>query len=91
MGGAKKLLAAMLRARDPRKFTYEEAATVLRSFGFEPTRTKPKGSHRLWRLEVQTEKGRDSVYVGLVDSGHGTLKYFPGRRVDDGAARERAP
>ena len=36
--------------------------------------TKPKGGHRLWRLEVQTEKGRDSVYVGLVDSGHGTLK-----------------
>ena len=74
MGGAKKLLAAMARARAPRGFTYDEAATVLKSLGFEPTRTKPKGSHRLWRLEVLTEGGRNSIYVGLVDSGHGTLK-----------------
>ena len=64
----------MMRARDPRGFTYDDAATVLKSLGFEPTRTKPKGSHRLWRLEVTTVGGRNSVYVGLVDKGHGTLK-----------------
>lgn len=74
MGSAKKLLAAMLRARDPRGFTYDEAAKVLTSIGFQPTRTKPKGSHRLWRLEFVGETGRNSIYVGLVDSGHGTIK-----------------
>lgn len=74
MGGARKLLSSMMRARDPRGFTYDDAATVLKSLGFEPTRTKPKGSHRLWRLEVTTVGGRNSVYVGLVDKGHGTLK-----------------
>lgn len=74
MGGASKLLGAMLRARDPRSFTYDDAATVLRSLGFEPTRTKPKGSHRLWRRELVTETGKQTVYVGLVESGHGTLK-----------------
>jgi hypothetical protein len=47
---------------------------VLRSLGFEPSRTKPKGSHRLWRREIVTDTGKQSVYVGLVDAGHGTLK-----------------
>lgn len=64
----------MLRAREPRGFTYEDAATVLRSLGFEPSRTKPKGSHRLWRRELATDNGMQTVYVGLVQSGHGTLK-----------------
>jgi|NOAtaT_7_FD_contig_111_319104_length_1568_multi_2_in_0_out_0_2 hypothetical protein len=74
MGGAAKLLAAMLSARDPRNFTYDEAVTVLRTLGFEPARTKPKGSHRLWRLEVPADNGVRTVHVGLVQAGHGTLK-----------------
>jgi len=74
MGNATKLLAAMRRTRDPRGFTYDDAATVLRSLGFEPARTKPRGSHRLWRLEVTRPEGRHSVYVGLVEKGHGSMK-----------------
>lgn len=74
MGGARKLLKAMQSAKNQRGFSYDDAVTVLRSLGFEPTRTKPKGSHRLWRREIVTETGSTTVYVGLVDSGHGTLK-----------------
>jgi hypothetical protein len=74
MGGATRLLAAMLRAENPVTFTYDDAAKVLSSLGFEPARTKPKGSHRLWRLETNQGGVRNSIYVGLVDQGHGPMK-----------------
>lgn len=74
MASAEKLLAAMLADEDPRGYTYSDATRVLRSVGFAPARTKPKGSHRLWRLEVANAGDKRSIYVSLVEAGHGTLK-----------------
>ena len=67
-----KLLAAMLTDRKPRSYTYEDAALVLSRLGFSlaPRRS---GSHRLWRIVVADPTGPRSVYVGLIERGHGTL------------------
>ena len=74
MGSAEKLLRAMLADANPTSYTYDDAVRVLENLGFHPARTKPKGSHRLWRLEVADGTRTRSIYVGLVDKGHGQLK-----------------
>lgn len=65
-----KLLLRMVADQDPRGYTYSEAASVLAGIGFAAP-SKPKGSHRLWRLKRQ---GCSLVVVGLVEKGHGPLK-----------------
>lgn len=65
----KDLLWQMLADTDPRGYTYDDAARVLRRLGFEER--KGRGSHRLWRLKPS---GGNVVYIGLVQKGHGTLK-----------------
>lgn len=74
MNRANKLLDAMLRSSDPRQFRYRDAAAVLTSLGFEPARTKPSGSHRVWRRRLNVGDARSTVYIGLVDPGNGTIK-----------------
>ena len=83
MASASKLLLAMFADRDSRGYTYQDAVRVLLWLGFEPARTKPKGSHRLWRHLVTGSGGNRSVYVGLVDKGHGTLKPVYVRKMLD--------
>lgn len=51
---------------NPRGWRYDQVVSILTPVGFEPPR-KPSGSHRAFRHP----NGR---YVGLVDSGSGTLK-----------------
>jgi predicted RNA binding protein YcfA (HicA-like mRNA interferase family) len=70
MAAWKKTLQRMLADRDPRNYTYDEAAGVLQRLGFELAPYRD-GSHRRWRY-----RSRDGIVViiGLVEKGHGTLK-----------------
>jgi hypothetical protein len=71
----KKRFSAMVADPDPRSYTYDDAADILRRLGFHPASRKRGGSHRLWRLERRaTDTSKESIYVQLVDAGHGTLK-----------------
>jgi hypothetical protein len=70
MANWEKLLWRMEADTDPRGFTYEDAARVLRGIGF-PDPPKRGGSHRAWRLELANGI---VARVGLVQKGHGTLK-----------------
>ena len=70
----RKLLSQMVAVPHAQSYTYEDAARVLRNLGFEPARSKPKGSHRVWRKEVVVEGVKRAVYIGLVDKGHGNIK-----------------
>lgn len=74
MGRWRKLLAATVADRNPRSYTYEDAVRVLTHLGFEQARAKPGGTHRLWRREIADAAGKRTVFVGLVEKGHGTLK-----------------
>lgn len=66
----KKLLWAMAADTDPRGYSYDDAARILRQLGFvEPS--KPDGTHRRWRRKLPNG---NLVVVGLVQKGHGTLK-----------------
>lgn len=70
MGNWRKLLQQMAADPDPRRYTYDDAARILDHLGFsEPSGAS--GSHRRWRLK---REGCNSVVIGLVDKGHGTLK-----------------
>jgi hypothetical protein len=53
----------------PVGYTYEEARKVLENLEFVCAKTSG-GSHRVWRKKLPSG---DSVRVGLVDSGSGTL------------------
>lgn len=68
----KKLLAQMLTDASPTTYTYQEAATVLAHLGFELA-PHGGGSHRKWR---QKTTFGNSVIIGLVDKGAGTLKPY---------------
>lgn len=69
MASWEKLLQRMLDDRRPVSYTYADAVRILGRLGFVEG---SKGtSHRTWRF-----RGVDgnTVVVGLVDAGHGTLK-----------------
>ena len=70
MGNWKKLLRTMAADPDPRGYSYDDAARVLRQLNFAEPR-KPDGTHRRWRLKLPDG---NVVIVGLVQKGHGTLK-----------------
>jgi hypothetical protein len=70
MANWKKLLWQMAADTDPRSYSYDDAARILRNLSFEEPK-KRNGSHRLWRLKLANG---NVVYVGLVQKGHGTLK-----------------
>ena len=73
MASWRKLLARMVADPNPRSYYYEEAATVLNHLGF--ALAKPTGgSHRKWRRSLETETGRRTVIIGLVERGSGTMK-----------------
>lgn len=69
-----KTLRRMTHDEDPRGYTYEEAALVLNGLGFTRAKDKPKGSHRVWRRPDSDSNVQSTVIVGLVKSGHGTMK-----------------
>ena len=63
----------MLDDPDPRSYTYEDAAKILRNLGFEVAPNSGT-SHRKWRFAAETaEGGRHTVVIGLVERGSGTL------------------
>lgn len=66
-----KVLARMLTDAKPTSYTYDEATAILRGLGFELA-PSAGGSHRKWRY---ARDGR-VVYIGLVESGKGTLKAY---------------
>ncbi len=70
MAKAAKLLAQILGDTDPRNYTYDDVAKVLRFLDFQEA---PHGgtSHRRWRRRLPNG---NVVLIGLVDKGHGTLK-----------------
>jgi len=75
MAAWKKLLASMVADRWPTSYTYAQAGTVLKRLGFDPPELTG-GSHRKWRRVVhdaQAPSGKRTVYIGLVDKGHGTM------------------
>lgn len=67
-----RLLQRMLSDPRPVSYRYEDAAIVLRALGFEIAPTAG-GSHRRWRL--RTASGQ-TVIIGLVEKGHGTMKPY---------------
>jgi predicted RNA binding protein YcfA (HicA-like mRNA interferase family) len=67
-----KLLQRMLADAYPVGYTYAEVAAVLAALGFEVAPSRG-GSHRKWRL--RTDAG-NTVIVGLVEKGSGTLKPY---------------
>ena len=70
--GWKRTLGRMLSDSKPTTYTYDEATNVLRALGFV---VAPHGgtSHRKWRAMSPTG---NSVIIGLVDKGSGTLKPY---------------
>lgn len=76
MGSWRKLLAAMVADHEPRSYTYQEAANVLKRLGFQGP-AKTTGSHRRFRVEVEDSAvpgGKRGVIVGLVEHGSGPVK-----------------
>lgn len=70
----RKTLRRMSDDDDPRSYTYDDAAHVLHGLGFTLAKEKPKGSHRVWRLSCPGSNVQRSMIVGLVKTGHGTMK-----------------
>jgi predicted RNA binding protein YcfA (HicA-like mRNA interferase family) len=64
----RKLLRRMLTDIDPRNYSYDDAASILRNLGFEEARNAGT-SHRKWRKRV----AGSTVVVGLI-AGHGKQK-----------------
>lgn len=62
----------MLKDASPTTYSYEDAASVLSHLGFVLA-PAAGGSHRKWRCK--TPDG-NTVVVGLVDRGSGTLKAY---------------
>ena len=60
----------MLADTDPRNYSYDDAARILRNLGFELAPTTAT-SHRKWRLR---KADGTVVVVGLKEQGYGTLK-----------------
>ncbi len=54
----------------PVNYTYDEVAALLRRLGFEVQASGGGTSHRKWRLQ---REGRPSIWIGLVERGHGKL------------------
>jgi hypothetical protein len=75
MGSWRKLLAQMVADKDPRSYTFEEAAGILTQLGFVARKTA--SSHKTFRRTVPDDSaigGSKGVFVGLVKSGHGPMK-----------------
>jgi len=68
----KKLLAQMATDVAPTSYTYQDAGSVLSHLGFELA-PHGSGSHRKWRH--RTPSG-NTVIIGLVEKGSGTLKPY---------------
>ena len=68
----KRTLTRMLSDSKPTSYTYDDAAAILRALGFV---VAPYGgtSHRRWRALSPIG---NSVIVGLVGKGSGTLKPY---------------
>ena len=68
--GWKRTLERMLKDTKPTTYTYGDAAVVLQALGFV---VAPHGgtSHRKWRALAPAG---NSVIIGLVEKGSGTLK-----------------
>lgn len=63
-------LAELMADTKPVNYTYGDVAGLLRRLGFELQPSGGGTSHRKWRL---TRDGRPSVWIGLVEKGHGPL------------------
>lgn len=72
MASWRKLLAKMVADRDPRSYTYDQAARILEHLQFDGP-TKP-GSHRMWKRVIAKAGKPFTVVIGLVDSGTGKVK-----------------
>lgn len=73
MGSWRKLLVAMAADTDPRGYTYDEAAGILKNLGFS-TPQKSGSSHKVWRLALPDGDKERTVRVELVDAGKGKVK-----------------
>lgn len=72
MASWRRLLAQMLSDASPTAYTYDQAASVLAHLGFELA-PHGGGSHRRWRIRTSTG---NTVIIGLVDKGAGSLKAY---------------
>jgi len=71
----KKLLRRMVADRNPKSYTYDEAAGILEQLLFDPPRN-PSGSHRKFRRGIAdpaAPSGERGVIIGLVDAGSGKM------------------
>jgi len=68
----RKLLARMLTDASPISYTYDDAALVLKNLDFQLA-PRGGGSHRKWR---RRDPRGNTVIIGLVDKGSGTLKPY---------------
>lgn len=62
----------MLGDQHPTGYRYADAGAVLRGLGFDVA-PSGGGSHRKWRLRTATG---ETVVIGLVEKGNGTLKPY---------------
>lgn len=74
MSSWRKLLRQMAADPDPRNYTYEDAVRVLNGLGFSAAKSKPSGSHRVWRRPDPGGNLHATLIVGLKDAGSGTMK-----------------
>jgi len=74
-----KLLSRMLTDANPIGYTYDEAALVLRHLDFQLA-PHGGGSHRKWR---RRSPAGNSVVIGLVEKGSGSLKPYLVRDMID--------
>ncbi len=74
MSSWRKLLVQMAADTDPRNYAYEDAVRVLVGLGFSPAKSKPSGSHRVWRRPDPGGNVHATLVVALKDAGSGTMK-----------------
>ncbi len=68
----RKILGRMLTDARPTSYTYDDASAVLSHLGFELAPHKG-GTHRKWRCKAPNG---NTVVIGLVEKGSGTLKAY---------------